>query len=145
MNHIIEFFVDGNPQPQPKDRRRWQGVGNYLRDPDGFKAAWRENVIWTAKQKMQTCGYKMYGRRTPIIVGVFIYRIKTKTYRKMDEYPWGKPDAENYYCLIANALQGIIYEDDAQIVDVICRKRFASGLQNPGAMIQIKPVGKTRK
>lgn len=42
-------------------------------------------------------------------------------------YPLAKPDSDNYYKLVADALSGVVYRDDAIIVDHICRKRYVEG------------------
>lgn len=39
--------------------------------------------------------------------------------------PTAKPDTDNYAKAIADALNGVAYRDDAQVVDLIARKRYA--------------------
>lgn len=43
--------------------------------------------------------------------------------------PTGKPDLDNCLKLIADALNGIVWRDDAQIVRVECRKHYAETAQ----------------
>jgi Holliday junction resolvase RusA-like endonuclease len=56
------------------------------------------------------------------------------------ERPTGKPDADNTLKLLADALNGIVWKDDAQIVDVRVTKQYGD---EPGAWLsvfQILPV-----
>ncbi len=44
----------------------------------------------------------------------------------LDEiFPTKKPDADNILKLVADALNGAAYEDDAQVVDMAAKKRFS--------------------
>jgi len=40
------------------------------------------------------------------------------------EYPTVKPDLDNYVKLLIDSLQGILFPDDKQIVDIQCSKRY---------------------
>lgn len=49
-------------------------------------------------------------------------------------YPTGKPDADNLAKLVLDALNGVFYLDDKQVVDLFVRKRY---MPIPGLHIQI--------
>ena len=55
-----------------------------------------------------------------------------------NEYPAKKPDADNIIKAICDGLNGIAWVDDAQVVDVIARKRYSA---DPGVHVQIQPMG----
>lgn len=40
--------------------------------------------------------------------------------------PTTKPDVDNYAKAVCDALNGVVYRDDAQITDLIVRKRFST-------------------
>jgi Holliday junction resolvase RusA-like endonuclease len=44
--------------------------------------------------------------------------------REGKEYPLKRPDIDNCIKIILDSLNGIAYKDDAQIVEVVARKRF---------------------
>jgi Holliday junction resolvase RusA-like endonuclease len=135
----VEFWVAGEPQPNPKtsgSHRVWEGNPQ---DKHGRKKAWRDHVRMTADKLMRRRETALWPADVALRLDVVIHRRRTRTYRKNDKAPYGKPDAENYLCLIANALQGIVYTDDAQLVSVACRKTFASANDddNMGAWIRV--------
>lgn len=41
------------------------------------------------------------------------------------EFPLRKPDVDNIAKLVLDGLNGVAYKDDAQVTDVICRKRYS--------------------
>lgn len=49
--------------------------------------------------------------------------------------PTGKPDADNVLKLIGDALNGVVWKDDAQLVEVTLVKRYADA---PGATLTIQ-------
>ncbi len=55
-----------------------------------------------------------------------------------------KPDADNCAYLITNALKGIFYDDDAQIIDLNIHKRFAEVAKTVVKIIAIEEIAPTR-
>ena len=51
-----------------------------------------------------------------------------------------KPDADNLAKSIKDALRGIVYHDDSQIVALRVWKRFAGGVDPPGVSITIETM-----
>ena len=52
--------------------------------------------------------------------------------------PITKPDADNYLKTVCDALNGVVYHDDAQITDITIRKRYSS---QPRLEIHIQEQG----
>ena len=48
-----------------------------------------------------------------------------------------RPDLDNLSYLIVNAMKGIIYQDDSQIVDLLLHKRYAD---EPKTVIKVMPL-----
>ena len=42
----------------------------------------------------------------------------------MEYYPTKKPDADNIAKVVCDALNGLAYKDDAQVIDLTVHKRF---------------------
>ncbi len=57
----------------------------------------------------------------------------------LKELPTKKPDADNIGKIVADALNGIAYYDDAQIVDLQVRKAYA---ENPCVRVEIQETGR---
>jgi Holliday junction resolvase RusA-like endonuclease len=55
-----------------------------------------------------------------------------------------KPDADNCAYLITNALKGIFYVDDSQIIDLSISKRFGSPSKTIVQIVPIEEIAPTR-
>lgn len=51
--------------------------------------------------------------------------------------PTVKPDVDNIEKAISDALNKVVWRDDAQVCDVVKRKRYS---EQPGVMVRIKPI-----
>lgn len=60
----------------------------------------------------------------PLNVEMFFYFAKPKSAPKHRLYPSVKPDATNVGKAVEDALNGVVWDDDAQIVDLQLRKRY---------------------
>ncbi len=60
----------------------------------------------------------------PLIVSFYFVRSKPKSSKKL--VPWTKPDNTNYTKNVEDALNGIIWKDDAMIVDSHIYKRYGT-------------------
>jgi len=123
MGKSLTFFVAGEPQPFPKKRTNKAGM-IYAYDPDGRKKAWAELVAirakvarndWEASYGIETF---YFPRRTPVAMGIQVFR--TRPNSNKDNRPVTKPDLDNYRYTVWNTLEGILYDNDSQIVEVIC-------------------------
>lgn len=53
-------------------------------------------------------------------------------------YPTTKPDIDNVEKAIFDGLNGVVWRDDVQVVDVTKRKRYAD---TPGVVVTVIPIG----
>lgn len=69
-----------------------------------------------------------------------IPKSKTKKFRQDalegKEFPTVKPDLDNVAKTIMDALSGVVYKDDKQIVDLIVKKRYTD--QEPHVFVRIE-------
>lgn len=108
------FEVDGVPQPMPKKLVGRYGQ-MYPNDPTGAKTGWLQAVSRTAKKAMGK--RKPLSPDEPVKVVAWFHLPKPKSAKKRG-HPVVKPDLTNLYYAIENALSGIVYHDDAQIIEV---------------------------
>ncbi len=60
----------------------------------------------------------------PLDLEVFVYTMKPKSKPKRIVFPAVKPDWDNLGKLVGDALNGVLWKDDAVIVDGAVRKRY---------------------
>jgi Holliday junction resolvase RusA-like endonuclease len=65
-----------------------------------------------------------FGEHIPVKLTVVFYRTKSKWLPRKEELPFRKPDLDNMGKLVQDALNGILYKDDAQICSLSFKKRW---------------------
>ena len=124
---VLRFSITGKPIAWARAGRV---VGKLARTYTPNKqAAHMQTVKFAALAAMK-------GRRTwydaPVEIEVTSFFVPAKSWAKwkrdaatMGTFPHTqKPDADNLVKIIKDALTGVVWRDDAQVVDVISRKRY---------------------
>jgi Holliday junction resolvase RusA-like endonuclease len=99
---------------------------------------YRQQIAWMAKAAMR--GRAPTIRPCALLMHAFMPIMKSWTTReKIDArngaaVPVGKPDADNFLKLM-DALTGLVFVDDAQVVDARCIKRFS---ETPALRVEVK-------
>jgi Holliday junction resolvase RusA-like endonuclease len=119
---MITFTIPGKPLGQ--QRPRFARVGKFVRayDPDksvSYKA--------TLMQFAQAAGVKPI--EGPVTVTVDAYMPRPQRLCRKRDNPGVlpatcKPDADNIGKIVCDALTGVAYADDAQVVELTVRKRY---------------------
>ena len=127
---IIDFNIPG--EPKSKGRPRFTKTG-YKYTPE--ETASYENLVKLCYQKAaeKYTNKKMIPADVPIRVYISAYFMIPKSFsakkRRMalnrEIFPTKKPDGDNIIKTICDAMNGIAYADDKQIVQVTCTKRYA--------------------
>jgi len=146
---MILFKVYGIPQPWPKktlapkkgggmrmvptDVRKVKGVKVY-----GTKQRWIDAVQLSASLAMK--GQEVLALKVPVIVSYEFYLSKPKSAKR--KYMTTVPDLDNLAYAVTNALKGIVYEDDSQVVQMTAVKIYADGLP-PHAIIKVSRLEDT--
>lgn len=117
------FTVPG--KPQGKGRPRFTRSGHTY--TPGSTAEYEERVKLAYKQ---ACGEKLNGF---VAVGICAVFTVPKSYTKAQKavafdmrYVPKKPDCDNIAKIILDALNGLAYDDDAQIVKLYVEKRYGA-------------------
>lgn len=136
----VRFFVPG--EPQGKGRARIGKVGAHARMFTPAKTLAYEGVIAYAAQ------IAMGGRALitgPVLLEMrMLHPIRDSWSKKKkagalsgDIAPTIKCDADNCLKAVCDALNGIVWKDDVQVVNVSLSKRFA---ETPGVQVRIVPL-----
>lgn len=119
---MIKLVVYGEPVAQ--GRPRFSTRGGFVRAYDPKKSSdFKDYVKLAAAEQMQ--GKFLF--EGPLALSVSVYRSIPKSFSKKKmalaeqgiERPITKPDVDNYVKAIKDALKGIVWRDDSQIVDYV--------------------------
>ena len=128
----LVFKVPGDPCGQ--GRPLFSTKDNITRAIDRPKSRnYKAFVKEIAAGAIEKCGW-MY-TELPIYIEICAFMAVPSSYskkRKNDCYKWRehpckKPDIDNIFKIITDALSGIAYKDDKQITDVLMHKRYVQG------------------
>lgn len=72
-----------------------------------------------------------------VVIGCYLERPKS---RKKDEHPTSRPDVDNYAKLVLDALNGIAWHDDAQVVSLSILKAWTDPDYGSHTRIDITPM-----
>lgn len=144
MGTQIEFTIDGEVTAQGRPRAGRRGNKTVMYDPAKSKD-YKQYVRLVASQHKPE--KPLEGEIELVVV---IYKQIPKSMPKWQQElarsgklrPVTKPDCTNYVKGIEDALNGIIYKDDSQIVKLIIEKKYSD---NPRAEITVKEVPKHEK
>jgi Holliday junction resolvase RusA-like endonuclease len=130
------FKVPGIPRPWAKKEiaRTKSGFVVYTRDKDKSKARWVEAIQVCARSSMGG-GDSIFGAGVPVVLSCEFYLPKPKK----PKYPYAVtvPDLDNLAYAVTNALKGVVYHDDCQVVQMTAVKIYAVGFE-PHALIKVE-------
>ncbi|GAA0390292.1 RusA family crossover junction endodeoxyribonuclease [Paenibacillus motobuensis] len=136
---VIQFTVYGEPVAQ--GRPKFSTAGGFPKAYDPAKSRDYKDYVRLAATE--------YAPKVPLEgpVGMVltVYRSTPKSFSKkravMAEagqiQPTTKPDVDNYLKGVKDALKGIIWRDDSQVVEVFARKRYSA---RPRIEVKIKEL-----
>jgi|CXWL01.1.fsa_nt_gi Holliday junction resolvase RusA-like endonuclease len=76
----------------------------------------------------------------PVDLTTTFYLPRPKSLPKRVLHHTKKPDLDKLVRAVKDALKGVLYLDDSQVVDVKAMKRYATSIHPPGVMVEIEPV-----
>jgi Holliday junction resolvase RusA-like endonuclease len=141
---IASFEVPGDPAPGGSKRAFRRGRRIVVTDDCKRNKAWRATVALYAR-----AAFRRPASRNPLrVTATFFIRRPRSHYgtgrnasvvrASAPPMPTSKPDATKLWRSTEDALTGIIWVDDAQIVEQTVAKQYAA---TPGAMIKVCEVG----
>lgn len=136
----VTFFVPG--EPIGKGRPRVSTIGGHARMFTPTKTANYETLIAVAAHQVMQDREMLAGpvlMELRILVPVAASWSKKKTAEALAGIvmPTKKPDADNVLKAICDGINGIVFRDDVQVVNVSLSKRFS---QSPGVHVRVTPL-----
>ncbi len=130
----LDMFVPGRPAAQGS--KRHVGAGRMVEQSTAV-APWRTAVAWHAAQKVT--GPPLGG---PLGVEVEFVMPRPAATPKRATTPMAvkRPDLDKMQRAIFDALSGVVWRDDSQVVRVVASKRIAELDEQPGARIRVRAV-----
>lgn len=127
---VVDTFVAGRAAPQGSKRHVGGGV---LVESSKAVGPWRTLVAWHVAQVFTDPPLD-----GPIAVEVdFVMPRPAATPKRRTPPATKKPDVDKLARAILDALTGVVWRDDSQIVDMHVTKRLAGLDEQPGAHIRI--------
>ena len=127
----IEIYIPGNPvaQGRPKFARRGAHVTTY--DPDKSRD-WKNYVKMTVAEDVQA----PFPAGMPLVMSVQFHLLRPASISaKKRPFPTVKPDVDNLVKGIKDALTGIAWVDDCQVIRLYASKEYTD---KPGVSIRIQ-------
>jgi crossover junction endodeoxyribonuclease RusA len=127
----IQFTVYGTPQPQGSTKgfvyqdKKSRKMRAAITTDNAKLKPWRQDAYWTALSTMRAAGAKIFDRKTPVAVQILFVFSQPKS-AKNRKFPTVKPDIDKLERACLDAMTGVCYEDDSQVVSVRKDKAYGS-------------------
>lgn len=136
---IVQFTVYGEPVAQ--GRPKFSTAGGFAKAYDPAKSRDYKDYVRLAASEYAP----KVPLEGPIGMVLTVYRSTPKSFSKRraalaeagEITPTTKPDVDNYLKGVKDALKGIIWRDDSQVVEVYARKRYST---RPRIEVKIKQL-----
>lgn len=126
------YIIRGAPQPQGRPRSVRRGKSLIVYDPK-ISRDYKRNVALQV-----TCQQPRKIEKGPIDLKVTFFVQKPKSRAKRDKYPDRKPDFDNLAKCVCDALNGILWRDDAQICHADIWKVYVD--KDPCTILEVKEL-----
>lgn len=145
MENLDSFYFSVPGVPKGKGRPRFTGRGRAYtpKATRDYERAVREAAL----EQARIMQFLKYPPKTALRVSVIAWfpvpvswpKWKREAAAAGDIYPTGKPDADNILKVL-DALNGVLWHDDAQIVEAVGRKRYCAVGGAPRLFVFVEPM-----
>ena len=142
---MLTFTVRGTPATKGSMRGRMafvkgKGWRTFLFHDNERTGTWQTLVrdgAAQARARIRHTGI-LYPKPIPVtVIAEFVLPCPIKLRKRADSHPTTKPDADKLIRLVFDALTGIAYTDDAQVVQLQARKRYVTPGEDPGVVVTV--------
>lgn len=136
----VAFFVPGPPRGKGRPRAAKRGKHITLYTP-AETAAYESTVALAAQQAM--AGQPLLDGPVEVIMRIVVPIAASWPKRRQAQalagvaLPINKPDSDNVVKAVFDAINGVVWRDDTQVVDMHVRKRYGA---TPGVQAIITPI-----
>lgn len=143
MESVIEVRVYGVPAPQGSKTAFVRGGRAVV--VDGSSAVGRQKLSSWRSEVARECHNERPSEPLsgPLFVNIIFFMPKPKSAPKGKVWCDKKPDIDKLIRSTFDAMTGVIYNDDSQVVAINARKAYASSEEPPGAIITVYPPPRT--
>ena len=118
----LSFFIQARPVPQ--GRARFTAKRGYALVYDPTKSRnWKDYVKWLAMRHIRREGVRMLDGALKGEIAFYLPRPKSLPKKVIHHIK--KPDVTNLVKGIEDALNGVFYKDDSQIISLLITKEYA--------------------
>lgn len=139
----VSFRVIGTPAPKGSWRAFVRGARAVMVADNRKTAPWCDAVADAAHVAM---GNRAAFHDTPLVVALIFFAARPAGHltksgglrKNAPVRPWRKPDVDKMARSTLDAMTGVVFDDDARVVSLVCDKWFADGDEQPGAHITVR-------
>lgn len=134
---MITFEVLGNPVTQGSGKAITDRAGNarYIPDHRGPLTVWRSSIAHAAQLAADGAFAE---RGVPVWVSVTFRLQRPRSAPKRVVRPTTKPDLDKLARACLDAMSGVLFADDSQVVSLHVQKEYAGEAQAPGAVFVVR-------
>jgi Holliday junction resolvase RusA-like endonuclease len=124
VSETISFTVLGRPEPQGSSKAFVVGGKARIMSANPKMKGYRQEVGWAALRALQGRETPLYGKHVPVMITIRFYFIKPSSAKKSRTCPVVPPDLDKLCRATFDALKGVAWVDDAQVVQVFATKHY---------------------
>ncbi len=125
--NLLGFTVLGKPQPQGSSRMVPTPGGPRITSDNPKLHGWRKQLGWAAKDAQRSRALGFYAQEgVPVRVEFVFYLAAPVKMPKGRRGPTTKPDIDKLCRAGCDALTGILWNDDGQVIELTARKVYAA-------------------
>jgi Holliday junction resolvase RusA-like endonuclease len=124
MSERLEFEVLGPAAPQGSMRAFTINGKARLSSDNKKTGPYRQECGWAARRALQGRETPLYGKHVPVMITIRFYFAKPPSAKKSRTCPVVPPDLDKLCRATFDALKGVAWVDDAQVVQVFATKHY---------------------
>ena len=133
MNKSIHLLIPGNPVPQGRPRACIRGKHASVYE-DAKSKDWKKTIaVHAVTQLKYIDGYELIDTAIKLRVEFRLLRPKSVSVKKRPD-PITRPDLDNLIKAVKDALTGVLWRDDSQIIELEAKKVYNNP---PGVDIKV--------
>ena len=133
------FVVRGTPVPQGSTRafipKGW--TRPVITAANSKTKPWKQEISGTAVAEMSANGFSKLERQVPVKISAWFHFPRPRHLPRRVEQKTTKPDLDKLVRSLLDALTGVVFEDDSQVVEIHVSKHFG----DPEMRVRVEQIG----